>query len=112
MLAAVNSTRHFRHYLLGQNVTKITDHSALQWFHNLKDPDALTDRWLKKYAAFNYEVRLRPGKLIGHADGQPPTLLRAFNAIVIENPAADEPEKDQEWPYRTNENPPDPNFFQ
>ena len=112
MLAVVNFTLHFKHYLLGQKFTIITDHRALQWLHNFKDPDALTARWLEKLAAFDYEVVHRPGKSIGHADGLSRTPLRAFNAIATEDPAADAPEEDQEWPSRANESPPDPKHFQ
>ena len=68
MLAVVHFTRHFRHYLLGQKFTIITDHRALQWLHNFKDSDALTARWLEKLPAFNYDVVHRPGKSIGHAE--------------------------------------------
>ena len=51
LLAIVNYTRHFKHYLLGQQFKIITDHRALQWLHNFKEPDALTARWLEKLAA-------------------------------------------------------------
>ena len=112
LLAVVNFTRHFKHYLLGQKFTIITDHRALQWLHNFKDPDALTARWLEKLAAFDYEVVHRPGKSIGHADGLSRTPLRAFIAIATEDPAANAPEDDQEWPNRTNESPLDPKQFQ
>ena len=101
LLAVVNFTRHFRHYLLGQKFTIITDHRALQWLHNFEDPDAQNARWLEKLASFNYEVVHTPGKSIGHANGLSRTPLRAFNAIVIEDPARDAPDKDQEWPNRT-----------
>ena len=112
LLAVVNFTRHFKHYLLGQKFTIITDDRALQWLHNFKDPDAITARWLEKLAAFDYEVVQTPGKSIGHADGLSRTPLRAFNTIATEDPAADAPEEDQEWPNRTNESPPDPKYFQ
>ena len=69
LLAIVQFTRHFRHYLLGRKFTIVTDHSALRWMHSFKDPDGLTARWLEKLAAFDYEVQHRPGKSIGHADG-------------------------------------------
>ena len=46
LLAFVNITRHFKHYLLVQKIIIITEHRALQWLHNFKDPDALTARWL------------------------------------------------------------------
>ena len=54
----------------------------------------------------------RPGKSIGHVDGLSRTPPRAFNAIVTEDPAADAPDEDQEWPNRTKEGPPDPKHFQ
>ena len=69
LLAIVTFTRHFKHYLLGRKFKIVTDHCALQWLHNFKDPDGLTARWLEKLAAFDYEVQHRPGKGIGHADG-------------------------------------------
>ena len=57
LIALVTFTRHFRHYLLGQKFTKVTDHSALQWLHSFKDPDGITARCLEKLAPFDYEVR-------------------------------------------------------
>ena len=110
LLAVGNFTRHFKHYLLGQKFTIITDHRALQWLQNFQDPDALTARWLEKLA--DYEVVHRPGKSIGHADGLSRTPLRAFNAIATEDSAADAPEEDQQWPNRTIGSPPDPKHIQ
>ena len=69
LLAIVTFTRHFKHYLLGRKFKIVTDHRALQWLHNFKDPDRLTAPWLEKLAAFDYEVQNRLGKSIGHADG-------------------------------------------
>ena len=68
LLAIVNFTRHFKQYLLGRKFQIVTDHKALQWLHNFKDPDGLTARWLEKIAAFDYEIVHRSGKSIGHAD--------------------------------------------
>ena len=103
LLAVVNFTRHFRHYLLGQNFTIITDHGALQWLHNFKDPDALTARWLEKLAAFNYEVVHKPGKSIGHADSLSRTPLRAFNSIVTQDSSEEIHKADEERPNGSNE---------
>ena len=69
LLAVVHFTRHFKHYLLGRKFILRTDHSALRWLHNFKDPDGLVARWLEKLAQFDYVVEHRPGKSIGHADG-------------------------------------------
>ena len=68
LLAIVNYTRHFKHYLLGRRFKIITDHRALHWLYNFKNPDALTARWLEKHAPFDYEIEHRSGKSIGHAD--------------------------------------------
>ena len=68
LLVIVNFTRHFKHYLLRRKFQIVTDHIALQWLHNFKDPDGLTARWLEKLTAFAYEIVHRSGKSIGHAD--------------------------------------------
>ena len=68
LLATVNFTRHFNHYLLGRKFQFVTDHRALQWLHNFKDPDDQTARWLEKVAAFEYEIVYRKGKSIGLTD--------------------------------------------
>ena len=62
LLAIVNYTKHFKHYLLGRRFKITTDHRALQWLHNFNA------RWLEKLAAFDYEIEHRSGKSIGHAD--------------------------------------------
>ena len=48
--------------------TLVTSHRALQWLNCLKDPDGTAARWQQNLAPFDYEVRHRPGKSIGHAD--------------------------------------------
>ena len=88
LLALVTFTRHFRHYLLGQKFTIVTDHSALQWLHTFKDPDGITAKWLEKLAPFDYEVRHRPGKSIGHADGLSRIPPNSINAIETDLPSA------------------------
>ena len=87
LIALVTFTRHFRHYLLGQKFTIVTDQSALQWLHSFKDPDGITARWLEKLAPFDYEVRHRPGKSIGRADGLLRIPPNSTNAIETDLPA-------------------------
>ena len=87
LLALVTFTHQFRHYLLGQNFTIVTGHSALQWLHSFKDSDGLTARWLEKLAPFVYEVRHRPGKSIGHADGLSRIPPNSINAIETDFPS-------------------------
>ena len=80
LLAIVNYTRHFKHYLLGRRFKIITDHRPLQWLHNFKDPNDLSARWLEKLAAFDYEIEHRSGKDIGQADCM--SLLPATTAAL------------------------------
>ena len=87
LLALVTFTGHFRHYLLGQNFTVVTAHSALQWLHSFKDPDGITARLLEKLAPFDYEVRHRPRKSIGHADGLSRIPPNSINAIETDLPS-------------------------
>ena len=68
LLAIVNYTSFFKHYLFGRRFKIINDHRALRWLQNFKDLDALTARWLAKLAAFDYEIEHRSGTSIGHAD--------------------------------------------
>ena len=91
LLALVTFTRHFRHYLLGQKFTIVTDHSALQCLHSFKDPDGITARWLEKLAPIDYEVRQRPGKSIGHADGLSRIPPNSINAIETDLPSSSPP---------------------
>ena len=86
LLALVTFTRHFRHYLLGQKFTIVTDHSALQWLHSFKDPDGITARWLEKLAPFDYEVRHRPDKSISCADGLSRIPPNSIDAIETDLP--------------------------
>ena len=87
LLALVTLTCPFRHYLLGQKFTIVTDHSALQWLHSFKDPDGITATWLEKLAPFDYEVLHRPGKSIGHADGLSRIPPNSINATETDLPA-------------------------
>ena len=87
LLALVTFTRHFRDHLLGQKFTIVTDHSALQWLHSFKYPDGITARWLEKLAPFDYEVRHRSSKSIGHADGLSRIPPNSINAVETDLPS-------------------------
>ena len=68
-MAILTFSQRFEDYLLGRKFEFITDHRALKWLHNIKDPDGLTAKWLEKLVSFGYEIKHRPGKSFGHADG-------------------------------------------
>ena len=93
LLAIVYAIRKFRHFL-GEEVVIRTDHNALQWLLNFKEPEGQMARWLLELSSYNLVIQHRPGKLHGNADGlsrRPcrqcglvegdPEMLKAINTI-------------------------------
>ena len=68
LLALVWASRHFRPYLYGRKFIVRTDHHALRWLHNFKEPAGQVARWLEQLAEFDYEVVHRQGKQHTNAD--------------------------------------------
>ena len=67
-LAVVWAVKQFRHYLHGAKFTVITDHSALVWLMNIKDPNGRLARWSIYLQAFDMEIVHKKGKEHGNAD--------------------------------------------
>ena len=57
LLAVVWATNYFRQYLLGRRFLLRTDHSALQWLFNMKDPTGQLARWLLQLSELKASVR-------------------------------------------------------
>ncbi len=47
LLAIIQATKHFHHYLYGREFTVRTDHAALKWLLSFKNPEGQTARWLE-----------------------------------------------------------------
>lgn len=62
LLALVEAVEHFHHYLAGAPFLVKTDHSALQWLRNFKNPSGLLARWLSRLAPYKFEVQYIKGK--------------------------------------------------
>ena len=62
------ASRHFRPYLYGRKFIVRTDHHALRWLHNFKEPAGQVARWLEQLAEFDYEMVHRQGKQHTNAD--------------------------------------------
>ena len=62
-------TEHFETFLYGRRFLVRTDHSALQWLQNFKNPRSQVVRWLERLIDFDFEVEHRPGQLHGNTDG-------------------------------------------
>ena len=69
LLAVVVYLKHFKQYLYGQKVTVRTDHAALRWVLNFKNPEGQLARWIEVISQFDLDIEHRPGKKHGNADG-------------------------------------------
>ena len=69
LLALVWGAEHFETYLYGRRFLPRTDHSALQWLQNFKNPRGEVARWLERLSDFDFEVEHRSGQSHGNADG-------------------------------------------
>ena len=48
LLAVVTFVQHFRQYLLSQSFTIRTDHGALTWLQEFRNPEGQLARWMEK----------------------------------------------------------------
>ena len=69
LLAVVVYLKNFRQYLYGRKVTLRTDHAALRWLLNFKNPEGQLARWIQAISEYDVEIQHRPGKKHGNADG-------------------------------------------
>lgn len=68
LLAIVKSVNHFHKYLYGQEFLVRTDHAALKWLMEMKQPEGQIARWLEKLQQYHFKIKHRPGKLHNNAD--------------------------------------------
>ena len=68
LLAVVHFIKYFRHYLYGRQFTVRTDHSALKWLINFKDPEGQLARWMDVLSTYDFTIEHRPGRLHKNAD--------------------------------------------
>ena len=68
LLAVVVFLKQFRQYLYGQKITVSTDHGALQWLLNFRDPQGQMARWLQVIAEYDIKVIHRAGRSHANAD--------------------------------------------
>ena len=68
LLAVVTFLQHFKQYLIGSPFTIRTDHSALTWLQNFKQPEEQLAHWLEKLQEFQFIIIHCPGKAHGNTD--------------------------------------------
>ena len=69
LLAVVVYLKYYKQYLYGRRITIRTDHAALRWLLNFKNPEGQVARWLEVIGGYDYTIVHRPGKKHGNADG-------------------------------------------
>ena len=67
-LAVMFGIRKFRHYLLDNPFTVISDHRPLQWLSTFKDTNGRVGRWAVELSGTKYTIRYRPGRVHENAD--------------------------------------------
>ena len=68
LLAVVEMTHKFRHYLVGQRFLLRVDHASLTWLLNFKEPEGMVARWIERLAFYQYDMQHRAGIKHGNAD--------------------------------------------
>jgi hypothetical protein len=87
LLAIVHALREWRHYLLGNKITIITDHRSLQYISTQDKLSARQTRWSEFLQQFEYEIKYRPGKDNHVADSlsrRPDHMLAPLHESSIE----------------------------
>ena len=68
LLAVVVFLKHFRQYLYGRHVLVRTDHGALRWLINFRNPEGQLARWLEVISTYDVEIKHRAGRIHSNAD--------------------------------------------
>jgi hypothetical protein len=68
-LAAVWGLSHFRVYLYGRRFVLLTDHEPLKWLMTNEKLTGMHARWAHILFEYDFEIRHRPEKRSGDADG-------------------------------------------
>ena len=68
LLAVMFFMIQYKHYLLGRHFLVRSDHQALRWLFNLKEPKSRIARWIELLSAFDFDIEYHPGKKHGNAD--------------------------------------------
>ena len=60
LLVVVKSVQRFHHYLYGRQFTVRTDHAALKWLLNSRNPEGQIARWIERLQHYNFQIEHRP----------------------------------------------------
>lgn len=68
LLAVVKAVKQFHHYLYGRHFIVRSDHGALCWLVNFKNPEGQMARWIEVLSTYDMEIQHRQGRLHSNAD--------------------------------------------
>ena len=68
LLAVVSAVKRFHHYIYGRPFLLRTDHGALRWLLNFKNPEGQVARWIEVLDTYDMEIQHRSGRLHQNAD--------------------------------------------
>ncbi len=68
----------------------MTDHSALVWLMNMKEPTGKYARWIMKAQEFDFEIVHKPGRKHTNADSISRVLVKLDTINTMYNVIADE----------------------
>ena len=60
LYAVVTAVKKFKRYLLGRRFIVRTDHAALKWLMQFKDPEGMVARWISFLSTFEFDIEHRP----------------------------------------------------
>ena len=58
-LAVVEGVKQFQHYVYGRQFTVLTDHSAVRWLMNIKEPTGRLVRWALLLQKHDFTIQVR-----------------------------------------------------
>jgi hypothetical protein len=61
LLSVLAAVKQFHHYLYGVHFTVRTDHGALSWLTNFKNPEGQLARWLEVLGYYNFTIKQTTG---------------------------------------------------
>ena len=60
---------YFAPYLISEQFMERTDHNALKWIKNYKQPKGQVARWIERLSIFDFKIEHRKGRKHGNAEG-------------------------------------------
>ncbi len=68
LLAVVAFVKYFKQYLYGQKFTVRSDHGALRWLTNFRNPEGQLTIWMEILSEYNFTIEHRAGRIHQNAD--------------------------------------------